>query len=695
MPNRLSRETSPYLRQHADNPVDWYPWGEEAFARARAEDKPILLSVGYSACHWCHVMAHESFENPATAAVMNDLFVNIKVDREERPDVDTIYMDAVQGMTGSGGWPMTMFLTPNGDPFYGGTYFPPTARHGLPAFAELLRAVADAYHSRPDEVANVAAQTRARLATSSLLRAPAADAELTADLLDTAINWLAEDHDARNGGFGGAPKFPQPMALDFLLRQHARTGAAQPLEIARFTLHTMAEGGMYDQIGGGFHRYSTDRFWLVPHFEKMLYDNALLVPTYLHAWQLTGDDFFRRIAVETLDWVLRDMTDPAGGFYSTLDADSEGVEGKFYVWTPDELDALLGPDDARLVAAYWDVTRAGNFEGKNILHVGEPVMAVAANTGATPEAIHAAVARARPILRAARERRVWPGRDEKVLTAWNGLMIRAFAEAAVLLDRSDYRDAAEHAATFALTTLRQGDRLLRTYKDGQAKLNGYLEDYAFLADGLLALYDATFDPHWLDEARALARTMVAQFWDDGAQYDDTQTAGGFYDTARDHETLIARPRSLTDNAVPAGNSVAVQVLQRLAALDDVPDYDDKATQVLQSLRDGMSRHPLAFGRLLAALDFAVATPREVVLVGAVDVPEFIALSHVLRSAFRPNLVIAHRSPDADDAALPPLLQGRTLVDGTATAYVCEAYACQLPVTTPEAFAAQLPNTVER
>jgi len=689
MPNRLSRETSPYLLQHADNPVDWYPWGEEAFSRARAEDKPILLSVGYSACHWCHVMAHESFENPVTAAVMNDLFVNIKVDREERPDVDTIYMDAVQGMTGSGGWPMTMFLTPDGDPYYGGTYFPPTARHGLPAFAELLHAVADAYHNRPDEVANVAAQTRARLAAGSLLRAPAADADLTSDLLDTAANWLAEDHDARFGGFGGAPKFPQPMVLDFLLRQHVRTGAARPLEIVMFTLRKMAEGGMYDQIGGGFHRYSTDRFWLAPHFEKMLYDNALLVPTYLHAWQLTGNDFPRRITVETLNWVLRDMTDPAGGFYSTLDADSEGVEGNFYVWTPDELNALLGPDDARLVAAYWDVTRAGNFEGKNILHVGEPIEAVAVNAGTTPEVIGAAIARARPILRAARERRVWPGRDEKVLTAWNGLMIRAFAEAAAALNRPDYRAAAERAAAFALTTLRQGDRLLRTYKDGQAKLNGYLEDYASLADGLLALYDATFDIHWLDEARALARTMVAQFWDDGVPYEGAQTAGGFYDTARDHEALIARPRSLTDNAVPAGNSVAVQVLQRFAALDDVSDYDAKATQVLQSLRDGMSRHPLAFGRLLAALDFAVATPREVVLVGAVDTPEMAALFRVLRGAFRPNLVIAHRPAHIDDAALPPLLQGRTLTDSIVTAYVCEAYACQLPVTTPEAFAAQL------
>jgi len=689
MSNRLIHETSPYLLQHAENPVDWYPWGAEAFSRAHAEDKPILLSIGYSACHWCHVMAHESFENSATATVMNDLFVNIKVDREERPDVDTIYMDAVQGMTGRGGWPMTMFLTPDGDPFYGGTYFPPTGSRGLPAFVDVLRSVAEAYHERPDEVAKVATQLRERLTTSALLRAPAADADLTPELLDTAANWLGEDHDARFGGFGGAPKFPQGMSLDFLLHQHARTGAERPLEIATFTLRKMAEGGMYDQIGGGFHRYSTDRFWLVPHFEKMLYDNALLAPVYLHAWQQTGDDFYRRIATETLDWVLREMTDPTGAFYSTLDADSEGVEGKFYVWTPDELASLLGPDDAHIVSAYWDVTQAGNFEGESILHVVRPVESVATSLNTTPEMILAAVERAKPVLLAARGKRVWPGRDEKALTAWNGLMIRAFAEGAALLDRADYRVAAERAATFVLTTLRQGDRLLRTYKDGQAKLNGYLEDYAFLADGLLALYDATFEPRWLDEARALAQTMTAQFWDEGATYDGAQTASGFFDTARDHETLIARPRSLTDNAVPAGNSVAVQVLQRLAILGDVSDYADKATQVLLSLRDGMSRHPTAFGRLLAALDFAVATPQEIVLVGSLDAPEMHALVEAVRAAFRPNLVIAHRPPDADDATLPPLLQGRTLVNGSVTAYVCEAYACQLPVTTPDALARQL------
>jgi uncharacterized protein YyaL (SSP411 family) len=679
--NRLAHETSPYLVQHKDNPVDWYPWGEEALARARAEDKPILLSIGYAACHWCHVMAHESFEDPETAAVMNAHFVNIKVDREERPDLDTIYMAAVQAISGQGGWPMTVFLTPDGEPFYGGTYFPPTPRHGLPAFRALLERVSDVYHQQHDTVVHNAAAVRERLETSLRFTGQGTADTMDAAGLERAVSNLAREFDTTYGGFGGAPKFPQPMVLDFLLRQVVRDGIPEARAMAELTLEKMARGGMYDQLGGGFHRYSVDRVWLVPHFEKMLYDNALLAPLYLHAWQLTGNPFYRRIAEETLDWVAREMTDPAGGFYATLDADSEGHEGKFYVWRPDELAALLSAADARIIGAYWDVTDAGNFEGTNILNVPQSMDTVAQRLGVTADAVQAALDRAKPILFAAREQRIHPGRDEKVLTAWNGLMIRAFAEGAAVLGRDDYRVTAERAAAFALTHLRRDDRLLRTWKAGQAKLNGYLEDYAFLADGLLALYEATFTPRWLAEAHALAETMVAQCWDDDN--------GGFFDTGRDHEALIARPKSVFDNAIPSGNSVAVEVLQRLAVIYDVPEYAEKAETVLRGLYETMTRYPSGFGRLLCALDFHLATPQEVALVGEPEGADTAALLAVLRQRFRPNSVLALRTPDALEETQPTLLQGREMIEDRSTAYVCERYACKLPVTTPDALAAQL------
>jgi uncharacterized protein len=681
MTNRLANETSPYLLQHKDNPVDWYPWGDEAFSRARAEDRPIMLSIGYAACHWCHVMAHESFEDPATAALMNALFVNIKVDREERPDLDTIYMAAVQAITGQGGWPMTVFLTPDGEPFYGGTYFPPEPRHGMPAFRTVLESIAHAYHERRGDIAQNAAVLRERLRSGVQFAGQRGDGALSTAALDTAVDRLAAEFDWVHGGFGGAPKFPQPMTLDFLLRQHVRTGSAQALDFVERTLQKMAGGGLYDQLGGGFHRYSVDARWLVPHFEKMLYDNALLVPVYLHAALLTRDPLYRRVVTETLDWVTREMVDEAGGFYSTLDADSEGHEGKFYVWTLDELTALLGDEDAPLVAAYYDVTRRGNFEGTNILNVPQPIEAVAERAGVDVARLQRAIDRARPILFAARERRVHPGRDEKVLTAWNGLMIRAFAEAAATLDRDDYRATAERAATFALATLRQDGRLLRTYKDGQSKLNGYLEDYAFLADGLLALYEATFDPRWLEEAHALAETMVAQFWDDAD--------GGFFDTGKDHEALIARPKSVFDNAIPAGNSVAVEALQCLAVIFDDAGFAEKAAQVLDSLWETMAQYPTGFGRILCALDFSLAMPQEVALVGSRDGVDTAALLAILRGRFRPNTVVALREPDAPEDTQPALLRERTQIDGRATAYVCERYTCKLPVTTPEALAEQL------
>ncbi|MDQ6831914.1 MAG: thioredoxin domain-containing protein [Chloroflexota bacterium] len=679
--NRLINETSPYLLQHAHNPVDWYAWGEEALQKAKQEDKPILLSVGYSACHWCHVMERESFENEDIAAMMNSHFVPIKVDREERPDIDGIYMQAVQGMTGQGGWPMTVFLTPEGEPFYGGTYFPPEPRHGMPAFRTVLTSVATAYDEKQDDIARNVAALRDHLHTGLQFAGQPSGETMTIAALDTAMEAIATEFDWVNGGFRGAPKFPQPMILDFLLRQHVRTGSAQALDMAERTLQKMARGGLYDQLGGGFHRYSVDAVWLVPHFEKMLYDNALLVPVYLHAYQLTGNDFYRRVATETLDWVTREMVDAAGGFYATLDADSEGHEGKFYIWTPDELTALLDADDARLVAAYYDVTTRGNFEGVNILHVGEALAAVAERVGVASSVMQAALDRARPILLAAREKRVHPGRDEKVLTAWNGLMLHAFAEAAAVLDRADYRATAERAADFALTTLRRDGLLLRTYKDGQSKLNGYLEDYAFLTDGLLALYEATFDPRWLSEAHTLAATMVAQFWDD--------TNGGFFDTGRDHEALIARPKSVFDNAIPAGNSVAVETLQRLAVIYDDRGYAEKADRVLRDLWEPMTRYPTGFGRILCALDFALATPQEVALVGELDAPDTAALVNVLHRRFRPNTVTALRRPGTPEDDQPALLHARDQIDGHATASVCERYACKLPVTTPGALAAQL------
>jgi uncharacterized protein YyaL (SSP411 family) len=671
MANRLIDETSPYLLQHAHNPVDWYPWGEEALQRARAENKPILLSIGYSACHWCHVMERESFEDPEIARLMNDNFVNIKVDREERPDLDTIYMEAVQAMSGHGGWPMTVFLTPDGVPFYGGTYFPPTDRLGMPGFRRVLTSVAEAYRRAPDEIRLSAEQLRSRLGRSLMgHEAGALDARVAA----AAYEGLAASFDARHGGFGGAPKFPQPMNLEFLLRYFKRTGEPHALQMVRVTLDHMRRGGIYDQLGGGFHRYSTDDVWLVPHFEKMLYDNALLVRVYLEAYQVTGEEEYRQVVEETLGYVLREMTSPEGGFYSAQDADSEGEEGKFFIWMPREIAEVLGPEDAPLVAAYYGVTERGNFEGRNILHLARPAEEVAQAHGVSPERVHAAVERARRLLFAAREKRVKPGRDEKVLTAWNGLMLRAFAEAARVLGRAEYRATAEKNAAFLLATLRRDGRLLRTYKDGRARLNGYVEDYAALADGLLALYEVTFEPRWFAEARTLAQEMVQHFWDDAE--------GGFFNTSDDHEQLISRPKDLFDNAVPAGNSMAVDVLLRLGALTGEGRYAEHAERTLQALSGVIPRVPGAFGRLLAALEFLLATPTEVAIVGDPDAPDTQALLAVVNGAYLPSVVTAVTRPGAVEAGVA-LLEGRAMVDGRAAAYVCHHFACHRPVTTPE------------
>jgi uncharacterized protein YyaL (SSP411 family) len=661
--NRLAKETSPYLLQHARNPVDWYPWGEEAIERARREGKPILLSIGYSACHWCHVMERESFEDPAVARIMNEHFVNVKVDREERPDIDHIYMQAVQAMTGHGGWPMTLFLTPEGVPFYGGTYFPPAPRHGLPGFPQVLTAIAEAWRTRRDEVVRSSEQVAAELSRSEHLRAAAQG--LSEEILGSAFHGIAAQADEAGGGLAGAPKFPQPMVWEFVLRYWKRTGDESAERLVRTTLTRMARGGIYDQLGGGFHRYSVDARWLVPHFEKMLYDNAQLASLYLHAWLAFGDPEYRRIVEETLDYVLREMTDPAGGFYSAQDADSEGEEGKFFVWTPDEIRDVLGPD-ADLALSYWGVDRGPNFEGKNILWVpGAP----------DPERI----APLRRRLLAARERRVHPARDDKVLAAWNGLAARAFAEAGRVLGRADYVAAATRNVAFVLGAMRDGGRLLRAWKAGRARLKGYLEDYAMTAAALLDVYEATFERRWLDEARRLADALLDLFWDDGV--------AGFYDTGRDHERLVVRPRNLFDNAVPCGSSVAIETLLRLAVLTGDRRYGDRAVAALRPMADLMARHPTAFGRFLGALDFHIGPVTEVALVG----PSPEALAPLLAEVFgryRPNRVVAGAVGDAAGAG-SPLLDGRTPVNGKPTAFVCRNYACDVPATDAATLARQL------
>ncbi len=677
MANRLIDETSPYLLQHADNPVDWYSWGDAALTRARDENKPILLSIGYSACHWCHVMAHESFEDADTARLMNDNFVNIKVDREERPDLDSIYMEAVQAMTGQGGWPMTVFLTPDGVPFYGGTYFPPRDGRGMPGFPRVLRSIAEAYRRSPDEVRRSGEELRAQLGRSLMGYEAAA---LTPEVTTRAYQGLASSFDATYGGFGDAPKFPQPMNFEFLPRYHHRTHDGHALEMTRVTLDRMAAGGIYDQLGGGFHRYSTDAIWLVPHFEKMLYDNALLARVYLEAYQITGDAEYRRVVEETLGYVTREMTSPEGGFYSAQDADSEGVEGKYFVWTLAEIERVVGAADAPLVCAYYGVTERGNFEGANILHRMIAPDDAARNAGVSLEQLLSAVERARPLLLAARDERVKPGRDDKILTAWNGLMLRAFAEAARVLGRDDYRAIAEKNTDFLLTSLRRDGRLLRAYKDGQAKINGYLDDYAALADGLLALYACTFEPRLFAAARALTDAMLEHFWD-GRE-------GGFFMTSDEHEELISRPKELFDNAVPSGNSTAAGVLLRLAALSGNGVYAERAERTLAALTGIAQRFPTGFGRALAAMEFALAAPTEVAIAGDPGEPAADALLAVVDAAYLPNVVTAATRPGALEAGVA-LLEGRDRVDGQAAAYVCERFTCRRPVTTPDELAREL------
>ncbi|MEP6706719.1 MAG: thioredoxin domain-containing protein [Pyrinomonadaceae bacterium] len=669
--NSLINETSPYLLQHAHNPVDWYSWGGAALEKARAEDKPILLSIGYSACHWCHVMEHESFENEEIAKLMNEHFVNIKVDREERPDLDQIYMNAVQMMTGHGGWPMTVFLTPDGVPFYGGTYFPPEDRYQMPGFRRVLLSVADAYRSRPAEISQTAEAMRRHL--GQLSASTSSNELLTTDLMDSAYTKIARSYDRVNGGFGGAPKFPPAMTLEFFLHTYHRTGRAEILEMVQETSRKMAEGGIYDQLGGGFHRYSTDAKWLVPHFEKMLYDNALLSRLYLHLYQVTHDPFARRIAEETLDYVLREMTDTAGGFYSTQDADSEGHEGKFFVWSRDEIDRALGTADSELFCAFYDVTPSGNFEGLNILHVTHSAEEVAADFSVPVERLNEVLARGRKLLFDIRELRVKPGRDEKVLTAWNGLMLASFAEASVIMERDDFRQAAERNAEFALANMRQEGLLLRTFKDGVAKLNGYLEDYACFIDGLITLFEVTGKLYWLEQAVMLTDKMIEEFWDD--------QDGGFFYTGKAHEQLIVRLKDYLDNATPSGNSVAGDVLLRLARLTGNESYARMGVTVLRIQSDSLLKYPSAFGRALCALDFYLSPLKEIAVIGDSGSGDTEALLRIIWGRYVPNKVVA-TAPEHDEhaAQLVPLLRERPKIEGKATVYVCENYTCLRPVT---------------
>ena len=662
MTNRLAGETSPYLLEHAENPVDWYPWGPEALSRAREESRPILLSIGYSACHWCHVMARESFQDPEIATLMNTSFVCIKVDREERPDLDQVYMRAVQGMTGSGGWPMTVFLLPDGTPFFGGTYFPPADRYGMPSFRRVLQAVAEAYNLRKAEVLQTAAELRIFLNRPTPVAAPEA---LTNSLLDDAYRRLESDYDAQHGGFGGAPKFPQPMLIDFQLRTGLRTGQSRPTEMATQTLRAMAEGGIYDQLGGGFHRYSVDEHWLVPHFEKMLYDNALLARAYLDAWRRTADPFFARIAAQTVEFVAREMTSPEGGFYSSLDADSAGEEGLFYVWTPAELRQVLGDARAMQTATAYDVTEEGNFEGRSILH---PL------SDDSPQILDAV----REPLMAARSQRARPHRDEKVLAGWNGLMLRSLAEAALALNRADLQELATRNGRFLLEKMRAGRRMLRSYKDGRATLPGYLEDQAGVIVGLVGLYNLSLDPSWLGPIRELTEEMLRAFFD--------AKSNAFFDTAAEHETLVVRPQDITDNAVPSGTSLAVEVLLRAGALLGKTSWVERGRATLEHLAPTAVRTPLAFGHLLCCLDFELARPIELAIMGATPAARDPFID-VVRRRYLPNLVLAGGfGPGEPDIQL---IQDRTLIDGRPTAYLCEAFVCQEPSTDPARLEAQL------
>ena len=679
-PNRLAAEQSPYLRQHALNPVDWYPWGPEALERARNENRPILLSVGYSACHWCHVMERESFEDDSIAAVMNEGFVNIKVDREERPDVDAIYMNTVQMLTGSGGWPLTVFLSPDGKPFYGGTYYPPEDRYGRPGFPRVLEAVLQAFNDKPSELTRTTEQLLEGLTKLSQFQTNAG--ALSRATITSAAEKLFGARDVTHGGLGDAPKFPNAPAFQLFLRQHSAAGRGDMLEAFEQTLTAMARGGMYDQLGGGFHRYSVDAHWLVPHFEKMLYDNAQLVPLYLDGFAATGEPLYRRIATETLDYLLREMTDPEGGFYSTQDADTEGEEGLTYLWRLEEIESLLDEKHARVLTRYYQVDEVGNFaepgqtERRSILHVKLSIDEIAKLQQKEPREIETLLAEGQATLLAAREKRPQPGRDEKVLTSWNALAIRAFVRGACVLEEPRYLDAARRAAAFIDSKLRdENGRLLRTTKDGVARYHAYLDDHAFLAASLLDLFEATGTKSYLDRARELADILVREFLD--------ADVGGFFFTSTDHEELIDRPKIAFDSSIPAGNAVATETFLRLAHLAGEDRYREIGEQALALFGDLLEKQPFGLAYLLGVLDDHLRGPREVVIVGKRDLPETAALVRAAHTTYAPGQSVFVVDPNEPDAFVPVPARGKTQTLGAPAAYVCESFTCSAPVMEPD------------
>ncbi|RYZ05120.1 MAG: thioredoxin domain-containing protein [Myxococcales bacterium] len=681
--NRLAGETSPYLLQHSKNPVDWFPWGEEALARARQEDKPILLSIGYAACHWCHVMERESFENPAIAQLMNDSFVCIKVDREERPDLDDIYMSATVAMSGSGGWPMTVFLTPEQQPFFAGTYFPPVDRQGRAGFTTVLQKLAELWRTDRETLVDQAQQLTEHV---QQLSGPGPRGGLSLDRQRAAVEQLAQSYDSRYGGFGKAPKFPPSQSLELMLRFVRRTGDALALRMLKGTLDGMKAGGMYDQLGGGFARYSTDERWHVPHFEKMLYDNAQLAKVYTEAFQLTGDAEYARIAQETLDYVAREMQSPEGGYYSATDADSEGVEGKFFVWEPHEVEELLSAEDAADFCAYYDVTPQGNWEGSNVLRVERTHEEVADELGITVAELRASLQRSIPILYEARGRRVPPLLDDKILVAWNGLMIEAFAVAARVFPERGYAESAARAAEHLRKALVRPDGgLFRTARAGKAHLAGYLEDYAYLVQGLVSLYEVSGDERHLIEAARLAERLLRDFGDDGG--------GPFYQTAHDHEALIARVRDGHDGALPNANAIAAHALTRLARHLGRPEWEERARDALRGYAKSLERLPRAFGSSLNALDFMTEASLELVLVGEPGADGYDDLTAELARHYAPNRVEARLLPGHTSEL--PLAKGKQLVGGHAALYVCRNFVCAAPVTTAEDAAALLVAPGER
>ncbi len=673
--NRLIDESSPYLLQHAHNPVEWLAWSAEAFEKAEAEDKPVFVSLGYSACHWCHVMERESFEDEETAKMMNEHFVNIKVDMEERADVDQIYMTFVQMTTGRGGYPLNVFLTPDKKPFFGGTYFPPERRFRMPSFQQILTSVADAWKNKRAELLHSASDILIEMQRIGL--AEYAPGELSIELLDAAFENLSENFDQINGGFGGAPKFPAPMSLEFLLRYYKRTGNKNALEMVLQTCTKMANGGIYDQIGGGFHRYATDAIWRVPHFEKMLYDNAQLAKLYLHVFQITKEDFYKRIAVETLEYIRREMLDAQGGFYSTQDADAEGVEGKFFVWTSEEIKRILGEEDARIFNFYYDVSSKGNFEEKNILNIKNSISETAESLKITEEEIIKVLRNGKAKLLNEREKRIKPFCDEKILTAWNGLMLATFAEASAILDSNDYLEIAEKNADFILENMQTDGFLLRTYKDGKAKINAYLEDYANFIDGLIELFQVSGEVKYLREAKRIADLMIDAFWD--------EKAGGFYFTAKDHEEMILRPKDFTDHAMPSGNAAAADALLKLTKFSGDAKHEKFAVIVLKLIASQIRRYAGAFGKTLATLEFYFGKTKEIVIIGE----KGNELEKAVWKNYMPDKIVVLAENTSEDSQLIHLLENRKKIQGKPTAYVCENSICQKPLTDIDELTTQL------